>query len=89
VDILWDEAKNKKLKAERGISFEDVAQLILDKKYLAVLENPAHSEQMIFVVGYKAYTYIVPFIIDADDNIVLKTVFPSRKFHKLYGKGKR
>jgi len=88
VDILWDEAKSKTVKEKRGISFEDVAQIILDKKYLAVLENPAHSEQMIFVVGYKAYTYVVPFIIDADDNIVLKTVFPSRKFHRLYGKEK-
>jgi hypothetical protein len=27
----------------------------------------------------------VPFVIDDDENIVLKTVFPSRKFHKLYG----
>jgi uncharacterized DUF497 family protein len=88
VDILWDEAKNKKLKEARGISFEDVAQIILDKKYLAVLENPLHPEQMIFVVKYKAYTYVVPFVIDADDNIVLKTVFPSRKFHKLYGEEK-
>lgn len=89
MDILWDEAKNKKLKEARGISFEDVAQLILDKKYLAVLENPIHPEQMIFIVSYKAYTYVVPFIIDAEDNIVLKTIFPSRKFHKLYGKEKR
>lgn len=88
MDILWDEAKNRKLKEARGISFEDVAQIILDKKYLAMLENPAHPEQMIFVVKYKSYTYVVPFVIDADDNIVLKTVFPSRKFHKLYGEEK-
>ncbi len=85
MDILWDEAKSKKLKESRGISFEDVAQIILDKKHLAVLENPAHLDQMIFVLKYKAYTYVVPFVIDADENIVLKTVFPSRKFHKMYG----
>jgi len=89
VDILWDEAKNKKLKESRGVSFEDVAQIILDKKYLAVLENPVHPEQMIFIVRYKSYTYVVPFIIDTDNNIVLKTVFPSRKFHKLYGEEKQ
>ncbi|MEX1138506.1 MAG: toxin [Bacteroidota bacterium] len=89
MDILWDEAKNNKLKEPRGVSFEDVCQIILDKKYLAVLENTAHPGQNIFVVGYKGYTYIVPFIIDADDNIVLKTVFPSRKFHKLYGEKMR
>ena len=86
MDILWDEAKNKKLKETRGISLEDVAQIILDKKYLAVLENPTHPEQMIFVVRYKSFTHVVPFVIDADNNIVLKTIFASRKFHKLYGK---
>jgi uncharacterized DUF497 family protein len=89
VDILWDEEKNKKLKESRGVSFEDVAQIILHKKYLAILENPVRPKQRIFVVSYKDYTYVVPFIIDADRNIVLKTVFPSRKFHKLYGEKKR
>jgi uncharacterized DUF497 family protein len=89
VDILWDEAKNKKLKDTRGVSFEHVAQIILEKKFLAVLENAAHPEQMIFIVKYKAYTYVVPFIIDSKNNIVLKTIFPSRRFHKLYGQEKR
>lgn len=84
MEILWDEAKNKKLKEIRGVSFEHIAQMILEKKYLAVLENPTHPEQMIFVVKYKSYTYVVPFVIDTDDNIILKTIYPSRKFHKLY-----
>ena len=88
MDIVWDEAKNKKLKETRGVSFEDLAQLILDKKYLAVLENPGRPGQMVFVVSYKGYTYVVPFVVDKEDNIVLKTVFPSRKFHKLYGEEK-
>jgi uncharacterized DUF497 family protein len=88
MDIVWDEAKNKKLKDTRGVSFEDVAQLILEKKYLAVLENPVRPGQMVFVVSYKGYTYVVPFLVDKEDNIVLKTVFPSRKFHKLYGEEK-
>jgi uncharacterized DUF497 family protein len=88
MDILWDEAKGRKLKETRGVSFEDVAQLILEKKYLAVLENPSHPEQMVFVVALKGYTYIVPFVLDKDNNIVLKTIFPSRKFHKLYGEEK-
>jgi len=28
--------------------------------------------------------HIVPFVIDNEENIVLKTVFPSRKFNKIY-----
>jgi hypothetical protein len=43
---------------------------------------------MIFVLSYRGYTYVVPFVIDDEDNIVLKTVFPSRKFHKIYHKEK-
>ena len=85
MDILWNDAKNKRLKETRGISFEEIAQLILDKKYVAILENATRPEQMIFVVPYKGYTHIVPFVVDEEDNIVLKTAFPSRKFHKLYG----
>ena len=85
MDILWDEAKNTKLKASRGISFEDVAQMILDKQYVAILENPTRPSQMVFVLKIKSYTHLVPFVIDKNDNIVLKTVFPSRKFHRIYG----
>jgi uncharacterized DUF497 family protein len=88
MDIVWDETKNKTLKDTRGVCFEDVAQLILEKKYLAVLENPVRAGQMVFVVSYKGYTHVVPFVVDKEDNIVLKTVFPSRKFHKLYGEEK-
>ncbi len=86
MDILWDEEKNRKLKETRGIAFEDISRIILDDNYLAILENPSRPEQMIFVLPYKGYTHVVPFIIDNDDNIVLKTVFPSRKFHKMYVK---
>ncbi len=89
MDILWDEAKAKRLKETRGIYFEEIAQLILDKKYLAILENTTRSEQMIFVVPYKGYTHVVPFVLDDKENIVLKTAFPSRKFHRLYGGKKR
>jgi len=88
MNIIWDEGKNKTLKLERNLSFEIFADLILDKKYLDILENPARKDQMIFIVEYKEYTYVVPFIIDDEDNIVLKTVFPSRKFHKIYGGNK-
>jgi hypothetical protein len=59
--------------------------LILEKKYLAILKNPARMEQKIFIVPYQGYTYVVPFVVDDKQNIVLKTIFPSRKYHKLYG----
>jgi uncharacterized DUF497 family protein len=85
MQILWDDEKNKKLIAERGISLTEFANLIFEKKYQAILKNPAREGQNIFIVPYAHYTYVVPFIIDDEKNIILKTVFPSRKYHKLYG----
>jgi len=88
MQVLWDSEKNKKLIAERGVSLDLFASLILDKKHLAVLKNPSREEQKIFVVPYQNYTYIVPFVIDKEQNIILKTVFPSRKYHKIFGGNK-
>jgi uncharacterized DUF497 family protein len=85
VKILWDDEKNKKLIALRGIALEEFAALILEKKYMAILKNPARGGQKIFIIPYRDYTYVVPFLIDEEQNIVLKTVFPSRKYHKIYG----
>jgi len=85
MQIVWDTDKNRKLLVERKLSLETFASLILEKKYHAILKNPSRKEQKIFVVPYQDYTYVVPFIIDDRQNIVLKTVFPSRKYHKIYG----
>jgi uncharacterized DUF497 family protein len=83
--IFWDNEKNNKLIAERGISFDDVSELILKEEYQDILENPNKENQMIFIVRLKDYIYVIPFIIDEDENIFLKTAYPSRKFNKIYG----
>jgi hypothetical protein len=36
-------------------------------------------------VQIAGYTWVVPFVIEEDETIFLKTAYPSRKFHKLYG----
>lgn len=83
--IVWDKSKNKKLIEERGISFEVVADLMLNKRYFDILENPSRDNQFIAILSYENYTYVVPFIVDEKKNIILKTIFPSRKYHKIYG----
>ena len=85
MQILWDTEKDHKLIAERGLSLGIFASLILERKYFAILKNPSREGQKIFIVPFQNYTYVVPFVIDKDQNIVLKTVFPSRKYHKIYG----
>jgi len=83
--IIWDEEKNKKLKKQRNISFEDVTQLIIEGEYKDILENPSRKDQYLFIMTVKNYTHVVPFVIDENSNIILKTIYPSRKFHKIYG----
>ena len=82
--IIWDDDKNQKLQNERNISFEEISEIILRKEYLDILENPSRPNQQIFVVKINNYIYSVPFVIDEQSNIILKTVFPSRKLHQRY-----
>jgi uncharacterized DUF497 family protein len=86
VNIIWDERKNDWLKKERGISFDDAAALIMKKSYVDIIAHPKRPGQWLFVIPIRGYTHIVPFVIDRDNNFVLKTVYPSHKFHKKYGK---
>ncbi len=83
--IIWDDTKNQKLKIEREISFEEIAEIILRKEYLDILDNPTRSDQQIFVIILNDYIHSVPFIIDEQSNIILKTAYPSRKLNQIYG----
>ncbi len=81
--LNWSNDKNNILKRERGISFEEIAYLIESGEILGIEENPGRSNQKIFVIEIAYYAFIVPFV-EKDDEIFLKTVFPSRKYTKLY-----
>ena len=83
--IYWYDEKNNKLLAERNISFDEISEIILREEYLYVLENPNRKDQMIFILRLNEYIWVVPFIIDDYENIILKTAYPSRKFNKMYG----
>ena len=85
MNIIWDEEKSAKLKAEREISFDEIAVLILQKKYVDVVKHPKRTGQWMFIMPINEYIHIVPFVLDSEGNVVLKTAFPSRKFHKRFG----
>ncbi|MHB8281072.1 MAG: toxin [Candidatus Humimicrobiaceae bacterium] len=82
--IIYDDKKAQKLKLERNIDIDEIVELIIDKKYLDILEHPKRGNQQIFILSYKGYIHVVPFVVDKNDDIVIKTVFPSRNFHKIY-----
>jgi hypothetical protein len=82
--IIYDKNKAIKLRFERNIEIEDIVDIIIEKKYIDILEHPKRKGQQIFILKYRDYIHVVPFVIDRDGNIIIKTVFPSRNFHKIY-----
>ena len=83
--IIWDKDKEKKLLRERKISLSEIGDMLMSNQFIEILENPQHPNQLIFILSYKNYTHAVPFIINNEGAIVLKTAYPSRKYHKLFG----
>jgi uncharacterized DUF497 family protein len=82
--LKWSLDKNEILKAKRGISFEEISLLIESGQILGIEENPGRSDQKIYILEIESYAFIVPFV-EKDDEIFLKTAFPSRKYTKRYG----
>ncbi len=82
----WNHEKNKQLQKERGISFEEIVFCIENGGLIDILEHPNQTKyqgQQLYVVVINEYVYIVPFV-DNDEEIFLKTIFPSRRYTKLY-----
>ena len=72
------------LKAKRGISFEEIAYLIESGQILGIEENPGRSNQKMYILEIENYAVVVPFV-EKDNEIFLKTAFPSRKYTTRYG----
>ncbi len=88
MQINWSEEKNRILKQTRNVSFEDVEYAILNDQILDIV--PHHnqkrfSHQELMIVSIRNYTYYVPFVMNKEE-IFLKNIIPSCKYHKKYGK---
>jgi len=75
----WSELKSKRLKLTRGVSFEEIIQA----EFLGIENSPNRETQKIIVCRYKGYVWAVPYVVN-EDGIFLKTLYPSRKFKKIY-----
>lgn len=85
----WDPEKNSKLKAERGVSFEEVVFHIEHGRVLDIVEHPnqeRYGGQRILIVEINEYAYLVPFV-ETEREIFLKTIIPSRKATERYLRG--
>ena len=84
--IRYDFEKNKRLKQQRDIGFEDVILTIENGKLLDDIKHPnkaRYPNQNIFIIliETKNYVYLVPYVED-ENSIFLKTIIPSRQMNK-------
>ena len=77
--IKWNITKSRRLKRIRGVSFKE----IIKSKLIAIKKHPKKEYQNIMLFEYKKYIWIVPYVEDKN-YIFLKTLYPSRKYTKLY-----
>ncbi len=88
MDVVWDEWKNKTIKASvgrNGVGFEQIESEILEERVVYYLpsSNPIkYPWQRRLVVIVDGYAYIVPYTV-VGDTMKLITVYPSRKYTKI------
>lgn len=78
-----DESKNKKLKAQRNICFDDIIsnwKLVDDVEHF---NKDKYPNQRIMFIEYQNYIYYVPYK-ENWSNVELITIIPSRKYTKFY-----
>ncbi|MFA5914554.1 MAG: BrnT family toxin [Burkholderiales bacterium] len=79
--IRWNPDKSLSLKAERGVSFEEVLSAISQDGLLSVMDHPnraKYGHQKMLVVRIQDYAYLVPYV-ENEREIFLKSIMPSRK----------
>ena len=81
-EIAWNPVKSERLKKTRGVSFEE----ILKGKLIDIKDHHIRANQQLMLIDFKGYIWLVPFV-EKEDSIFLKTLYPSRKYTKLYRRG--
>ena len=80
--VIWNELKSQRLKKVRGLSFEE----LVEKKFIAIEKHPTRKNQKVMLFYHKSYVWVAPFI-ETENSRFLKTLYPSRKYTRIY-KGK-
>ncbi len=86
MNFRWDLEKNRLLKNERNVCFEDVVALVYEDKLLDIIKHPnkeKYPHQRIYILRIQGYVHMVPFEKRGDE-IWLITIIPSRKMNKIY-----
>jgi len=86
--FIYDKQKNEKLFKQRGITFEQAIEIIANKGILLDFKHPQtdkYPNQRIMVISIDNYPYCIPYIMN-ENEIVLKTIYPDRRFKSLLEK---
>jgi hypothetical protein len=78
-DIRWSPLKSQRLKRTRGVSFEEM----ITAELIDVKVHPKREGQTLLLFKLKGYIWVVPFVED-EKGIFLKTLYPSRRYTKVY-----
>lgn len=93
--MRFDLEKDSMLRAERNISFEMIIEAISEGKVLNDIAHPKRENQRVMLVEIAGDIYFVPYVLEKDGNLFLKTAFIHRKYRtrnlmedKMVGKKK-
>ena len=83
--IQWSAEKDLWLQEHRGVSFQEIATSVLSDNLVDIIESPSRGGQEAFVIRFGRYIWVVPFVVERDNTIFLKTAYPSRKMNARFG----
>ena len=89
--LRWNAEESLLLKAERGVSFEEVLSAISQRGLLCVMDHPnraKYAHQKMLVVRIQDYAYLVP-CVESDAEFFLKSIIPSRKATQRFLSGEK
>ena len=79
--VRWNSEKSLSLKAERGVSFEEVLSAISQGGLITVIDHfnrAKYGHQKMLVVAIRGYAYLIPYVENKNE-LFLKSIMPSRK----------
>ncbi len=84
--FCWDAEKNKKIQAERDLSFEQIEFAIENNQLLDILRHPnqqKYPDQILLIIQIEQNVVVVP-AVKEKRGFFLKTAFYSRKMTRKY-----
>jgi hypothetical protein len=81
----YNHEKNAKLIAERGVSFDEIIEEIAMGNLIQITSHynqELYPHQKILHVKHFDMVYLIPYVVEENGTIFLKTIYPSRKATK-------